>query len=374
MRPPHVPDPVTVLAYLAGDRRPDVVRPIRRWLSADPHAARELSALETAHRNLGLDLEPLTDDHRREAWRALSQRLDLSASRLAPRFTVPPRDRAHDRARDSMWRRLRPLAIGVAACVAVIAAVFWSGAAGRDPLSQRTYATAPGQNATVTLRDGSRIVMGPSTTVRVSRGGSAPGTTVSVDGQALFRVAHASGAPFTVRTSNSETRVLGTTFLVRRYGNDRATRVVVLDGRVSVVANRASARPAVLTASTLGLVSDSGDVRTVADAVVENDTAWASGRLEFRDADMRDIVAEIGRVYGTEIRIADSALVARKITCTVQTADHSLDAVLNALAASVDAHVTRAGRVRLLVPGVVASPERRLPAHHPLTLESEYGR
>jgi ferric-dicitrate binding protein FerR (iron transport regulator) len=267
------------------------------------------------------------------------------------------------------------LSISLVAAASIAVAVFWRRGDIDMPIERHTYATAPGENATVSMEDGTRIVLGPATTAEVVHAGRVNGTTVTVSGQAWFSVARRDKMPFVVRTTNSVTRVLGTSFVVRRYANDPETRVLVLDGRISVSANKtvAHSRAVVLGAKSYGLVPDTGDIRVLSDAMLSVDTAWISGRLEFRQATLGNIVTEIGRAYGTEIRVADSALVGRTVTCTVRLADHSVEAVLDALAASLDAHVVRANHVLTLVPGPATVPmHKRSP--HLLPLESQYGR
>jgi len=57
---------------------------------------------------------------------------------------------------------------------------------------------------------------------------------VNVVGEALFTVTHSASRPFVVHAGTAIVQVLGTKFDVRRYPNDRATHVLVADGRVVV--------------------------------------------------------------------------------------------------------------------------------------------
>jgi len=271
----------------------------------------------------------------------------------------------------SSWRRVAASAAVGAAIVAVVVA---SRTSRSRPASTETnrYATAPGQHATISLRDGSRIILGPSTQANVEH--RADAVQVTIDGEGFFSVAPHARTAFTVHAGNSVTRVLGTTFTVRRYHSDAATRIAVLDGRVSVGSTRAGTRAGdvVLAARMLGIVHDTGDIQTVSNAIADNDTAWTSGHLEFHQATVADIVAELGRAYGVEIRVEGSVLPAQKVTCSIRIADQSLQGVLDALTNTIDAHAVRSGRVITLRPGVAAALKNVSPRS--LTPESKHGR
>lgn len=247
----------------------------------------------------------------------------------------------------------------------------------------RTYATAVAQQAIVTLANGSQAVLGPASTLTVASN-AATGTTVTVTGQALFTVAHRDRAPFLVRTNNAVTRVLGTTFLVRRYVTDRVTRVVVVDGRVSLRGTlhgtmhgprgaMASDADAVLATHMLGVVDDSGDVHVTSHVMTDDYTAWTNGKLVFHQTPVGDIVTELSRAYGVDLRITDSALKAQAFTWTVSVTQLTFADALTALTTALHAHVTRSGKVLTIVPGPLASRES-LDSHVFHSEENRYGR
>jgi transmembrane sensor len=239
-----------------------------------------------------------------------------------------------------------------------------------------TYTTNGGQQATVTLADGSRALLGPATTLSVAMQPSDASLDVHVVGQALFTVIHHQRRSLRVHTDNAVVRVLGTTFMVRHYGTEPLTRVVVTEGRVSlsgVRADRATGSSQVLIASTLGTVNDSGQVEVVPHVAVDEYTGWATGKLVFRDTPARDAVIELGRAYGVDIRITDSTLAKRPLSWTVALSQRSLADVLEPLSAVLGAHPVRAGRLILLVPGRAASPRPVGPSPL-LSSETQYGK
>jgi transmembrane sensor len=237
----------------------------------------------------------------------------------------------------------------------------------------RTYATTVAQQGTVTLPDGSRAVLGPATTLSVQTGASG-GTLVTLVGQALFTVAHHAGASFVVRVNRTEARVLGTTFFVREYATDRASRVAVVDGRVSVSDEREAHghTQTVLTRGGVAVVTDSGPMLVTPVTATDEYTAWTSGRLIFRDTPVSDIVAELSRTYGVDIRVADSVLARRTMTWSVLVNRRSLSGVLDVLSVTLDAHFVRSGHTITIIPGRRASQKVSTPP--PFSQEPQYGR
>jgi ferric-dicitrate binding protein FerR (iron transport regulator) len=242
----------------------------------------------------------------------------------------------------------------------------------------RTYTTAAGQQATVTLADGSKAILAPVTTLHVSYA-TEGGTIVKLTGQALFTVTPRAQAPFIVRTAHVGVQVLGTSFVVRQYAADRIARIAVLEGRVALrgaqhaKSQNAKSQNAVLTANSVGVVGDSGQMTITPNIAIEDYTTWTTGNLVFRKAPIRDIVADLGRAYGFEIRVADSSLAMQTMTWTVPLKKVTISGALDVLTATLDAHVVQSGKTITIVPGPSTSRTFR-GLQTPLTSEPHHGR
>jgi ferric-dicitrate binding protein FerR (iron transport regulator) len=241
-----------------------------------------------------------------------------------------------------------------------------------------TYHTAAGERRTISFGDGSRMTLGPATTVEVATS-NANGTSVQVQGQALFAISHKPSYSFIVRTANATTRVLGTTFMVRRYENERQTSVVVTDGRVSVNPARRGAQAYVLSPQTLGVIDDSGTVHVTPNVAADDYTTWTTGLLTFVDRPVSDVATELGRTYAANIRVDDELLARKEITWGIETTHQSLYDALEQLSTMFDIRVTvvrpkdGGAGVYVLVPAHRPThvPSRR---SHSLSAESQYGK
>jgi len=333
-------------AYLCGTASADDRVQVERWLDADPSRRRELAQLQQAWTTGPSDPIPAAD--LRQMWGAIAAATRISATPTFERGThngdhthapgttaradVPPTS-ATPRQRDvgsrlsrpglgaprmssaTVWYRSRPW-IATAIGAFAVALTFLALPAVRTPLwlrsaerIDRTYAAARGQRMAVELDDGSRLLLAPETRVRYSVDASGA-RTVTLDGEVLFTVMSRAQRPFIVRTGAVVTRVLGTTFDVRHYPGDRATRVAVTSGRVS---SGGHMTPVVLAAGAVGHLTDSSaTVSAAADA--DRAVAWTQGRLVFDDTPVAEVLATFSRWYGYEFRLADTTLASRHVS------------------------------------------------------------
>jgi ferric-dicitrate binding protein FerR (iron transport regulator) len=166
----------------------------------------------------------------------------------------------------------------------------------------------------------------------------------------MFDVAHHDDAPFVVDAAGVRTRVLGTTFGVRAY--DGAVRVAVQSGRVAVTPCnatmfgepcRGSGGNTILNASDVAAITPLGDVQVRRAAGVAAELAFASGRLMFTGAPLRDVVGDLDRWYDVDVRVSDPAVANRALSGSLP--QGTADDLVQALEVILGARVTRQGRV-----------------------------
>jgi transmembrane sensor len=283
--------------HFTGDSSPDERMALERWIEESPANAKLVSGLRQAGEMIRPPrLAPL--DVAAEQ-RAVAQRIGVGhagsrarSSRIVPRAA-------------SGANVVRRIVLGVSA-VAAATAIIVAGLRQTAPslaMSGRMYSTDVAQHASVTLSDGSRITLAPQSRLRVADGFGRDTRSVTLDGEAYFEVASAAGAPFVVHTGTVATRVLGTGFVVRRYPTDASVSVAVLTGKVVTGARR----HVTLTAGSVARLTDS-TATTLVRGDMHEYTAWTRGQLVFENAPVPEMLATIGRWYGYEFRLADSAL------------------------------------------------------------------
>ncbi|GLK47644.1 transcriptional regulator [Brevundimonas intermedia] len=207
---------------------------------------------------------------------------------------------AHRERRKGIDRRWMVAAPAMAAALA--AAVFLA------PLLQSAptvvYQTAPGETRTVALEDGSRLQINGGSTLSVKM--ELGRRLVHMDqAEAVFDVAHDAGRPFLIDVGESQVRVVGTAFNIRRSAQE--TEVSVLRGVVEVGDLDRSGRKVRLTVGQAVRRADADDRMTVAPVDVRTAAAWTRGRRAYDDKPLSEIAADLSRAFATPVTVAPDA-------------------------------------------------------------------
>jgi transmembrane sensor len=217
----------------------------------------------------------------------------------------------------------RPMALGIAATLllALIAGVF---------LKMRTtvadYATAVGEQRTLTLDDLSIVSLNTGTRIQVrySRG------LRRIDllaGEAMFSVMHDSARPFEVHALAGTATAIGTEFDVQIAGT--ATTVSVLKGIVAVRPIRDLGDATQLSAGQAVDYSAGKLASPVRRADSDKVRGWLSQRIVLSNIPLAEALADYNRYIKTPIVLNDAELGTRHINGVFRMGDET--AFLNAL-------------------------------------------
>lgn len=332
-----IPDWLTIDAYLAGTLSPADRATFEHWCRANPD---EWAALQRVDRAILVGSGTHDRDtvgafidrvERARAVQDLARNTARNTAQNAARNTAlrasslystrSDAARAHPPSTVSQWvpgrtagrlriQTLQPWLWAIATVVAVVLALQFG--THNDAGTTRTYATQSGQQATLTLVDGTRVTLSPLTTLRLDHFG-ATSRTVTVDGEAYFEVARSGEAPFIARNGAAIVRVLGTSFLMRSSSDKRQAHVAVAEGKVSVEPTVTSRAGVPLSPGDVGDVRDSTVRVSTSDDVVGG-VESRHGNFVFRRTPLSSVLETLTRWYGYQFRCADSALVRRSMT------------------------------------------------------------
>ena len=361
--------------YVRGDGMPEERAALQRWVDANP----ELGPLAESMRRVGgRPGESSPEWNVRAAWQLVEREMrragrpSLRIVRRTP-GTAAPRFRGIGlrRAPASAWPSLVPaVALCVAAALFVATSTLWRNPKGlgvEDVASQpmREITTRRGQRATLDLTDGTRVVLGAESRLRLPADFGAAGRRaareVYLDGEGFFEVVHDSTRPFRVNTRLGIAEDLGTRFAVTTYPEMRELRVAVASGQVAIL--RAAPSPtagrtpaqrhdgAKRALVTLGrgdvarLDSD-GVVTLTRDVDVAPFFAAADGELLLDKTLFRDAVLRLERWYDITIQLRDTSLLARTLTARFRT--ESAEQAIALVALSLEARARWDGRTVVL--------------------------
>lgn len=361
-----------IVRYIAGECAPFEAVRIQQWIAADPALWERFQALERAWRMC------MEDPARR--WNVDAACTTLRRSRLnAAPLHAGEHEPAHERTMPlSLWTRTHErwtpgwvgvpaaLALALALTIAASGALGWRVLLGRAPAHEtvvplQEVATARGQRATITLADGTRIVLGAASSIRYPRDfGTGTRRDVYLDGQAYFEVVHDTLHPFRVYTERGVAEDLGTEFVVTAYSATPGMQVVVASGEVALryagasladsgIGQRRAGVPGfTLGPGELGSIDSAGKITTSRVADVSLYLAWTRGRLVFRGVPLRDALPSISRWYDVDIVLGDSVLAGRRLVA--EFGAHSAHEVVRLIALAVDARYEQRGDTIVLLP------------------------
>ncbi len=324
-----------------------------RWVA---RMDRGLSAAEEAELEAWMAADPKNTDVLLSMTRHWDEMEDLS--RLAELF--PEADCRPARQPRVAW------AVSLAAAVVLAVGAWWlvdsellgPSAPVADSQTADVFETAIGEQSTVTLSDGSTVVLNTNSRVRVAYSDSARILHLR-RGEIHIDVADDATRPFSVIANDRILQAVGTAFSVE-ITDDRQIELVVTEGRVVVAiqtpATRAAEEPPKLAQSPGNTVSAGEEIRLgVSDEVVkaiapeeiEAKLSWREGRLVFLDEPLEAALAEVERYTTIEFVFLDPALRTEAVTGQFRTGD--VDTLLEVLRLNFGIAYERAEDGRVLL-------------------------
>ncbi len=345
-----------IARWLAGDCDPAEASAVAAWVASHPDDAQLLARVDehAARIASSADAGVTRELHVERALSAVRARIAAEAeTSAAPRLTVirggAPRNVTPTAPRvvTNRWLGWRGGALATAAALALYVGTSRWSAAGDTTMAARDITTKVGQRDSLTLSDGTRVVLAPGSRLTVAAGYGRRTREVTLDGAAYFDVQHDATLPFTVHAKGAQIHDIGTAFAV---STDAAggVSVAVTHGIVMMRDSSSSASTAVeLRAGDRGALRH-GTVAVTRGTVTAEDVSWTRGRLSYRDTPLSDVQADMQRWYGIELRVADSVLASRTLTGSSPT--DSATATVQWIALMLGADVVQRGDTVFLQP------------------------
>jgi transmembrane sensor len=164
------------------------------------------------------------------------------------------------------------------------------------PYGKRSYVLLS-DGTKVWINSGSRLVYAPQFTGDTRE--------VFLEGEAYFEVAKDANKPFYVRTDAFTINVLGTKFNVKAYKDDNEYTTVLVEGKVSMKAQDQFFSKDVILAPNQKLTLMKGQDDFQRSNVDDTGfyTNWIYGYLEFKNANLSDVLKSIKRYYNIDIEL-----------------------------------------------------------------------
>jgi ferric-dicitrate binding protein FerR (iron transport regulator) len=221
-----------------------------------------------------------------------------------------------DMARKRSWKV--PITIGVVAAIVVAAGIYYVDRLGDEGAimgalnapDARTHVAANQQLAIVTLDDGTRVMLAPESKLTVPKRFGELLRAVKLEGEATFTVTPGKSKPFEVRAANTQTRVTGTVLTVRNFPAESSVVVALKEGTATVKVGDSTRT---IAAGQAVFVKNSR-MREPTAPELQEATSWNDKTLTIANRTLRDVLPNLKRWYGVDIKVLDLPLLDRPVS------------------------------------------------------------
>ncbi|MGX5852059.1 FecR family protein [Dyadobacter jiangsuensis] len=271
-----------------------------KWLLANPARQAEIEKARRIVLALHFQDKSVPDHDIGQQWKRLES--SIAASEAAKESETPSRRITLT----WIWRLL------AAACV-VVGAFFFVN---RYLIGHHTPASAyvpvehkaaNGQQRRLLLPDGTRVTLNAGSSISYPQEFEEDVREVSLSGEAFFDVKRNEKQPFVITTGGVVTKVLGTSFNISAYPENKSVQVAVVTGKVKVNARIGSEDQnacVFLSKSEMATFQKEAGELIVSTYDEKEQIGWKDGMLYFQKSDFHSTILKLERWYGVKFEVA----------------------------------------------------------------------
>lgn len=162
-----------------------------------------------------------------------------------------------------------------------------------------TLATPAGGKFSVVLSDGSKVWLNASSSIKFPAAFGRDLRRVEIKGEAYFEIEKDASRPFYVNNGNSEIKVLGTHFNVMAYPDEYRSELTLLEGSVQFTKNGQS--QLLKPGKQILYTENNGSTKQI-DANIEEVMAWKNDLFVFNNTNIDEIMKELTRWYDVKVK------------------------------------------------------------------------
>ncbi|MDI9876982.1 FecR family protein [Flectobacillus rivi] len=216
------------------------------------------------------------------------------------------------------------------------------------------------RNKMVVLPDGSTVILQKGSKLKYFDSYNAHNREVYLSGEAFFEVVKNPKKPFLVFTKDIVTKVLGTSFTVKAFDNDKEVKVMVKTGKVNVIQQKSLNIKDITNKTDLGGISLTANQQATyqreehklikAELVKPQFLALSNNTqsFTFKSTPISEVFVQLSQAYGIEIVFDEKVM--SKCTFTATLGTEPLDEKMKWICAAIDADYQVSGG-RIFVEG-----------------------
>lgn len=228
----------------------------------------------------------------------------------------------------SLWQRVMLETIKIAAVFILGFLLNYTINNSDDEIAMQTVSAPFGQNAQLTLGDGSKVWLNAGSTLHFPTRFTGNKRLVSLEGEGFFEVQVDKEKPFIVSTSDYTIKALGTSFNVHAYKQSKEFETALLTGKVEVSNHENTQRITLLPNNRVVLSNN----KLITLPIQSPDYfLWREGIISF-DESLAEVLDKLELYFNVKIQVKNKHALQSKQHCTgkFRTRD-GLDHILNVL-------------------------------------------
>jgi ferric-dicitrate binding protein FerR (iron transport regulator) len=203
-----------------------------------------------------------------------------------------------------------------AAIFAILLAIPFSYFAGkqnaRPDQTTTTITCAFGDKSNIILPDSSMVWLNSGSKLTFDSDFKNKGRKVELEGEAFFMVTKDKDHTFQVKTHDIGIEVLGTSFNLKAYPEEKLVSATLVEGSMQVESKYQKTR--MIPDQKLTYDKEKRKMVLTDQANVEAETEWKDGRLVFRNESLAELAPKLQRWFDVDIVFADERVKQRKFT------------------------------------------------------------
>jgi ferric-dicitrate binding protein FerR (iron transport regulator) len=279
-------------------------------LSENPNQLKNIKIAREIVLNLSFKDQKLTEKESWEIWQAIDREIDGLEPEEKEIKIVPLSSGSTLRRHDNYSAEVsRPSQIFRVAAILVIAfglsilsnLVFPTP----EPIEiepifvYEEHSTPPGVKSTLTLHDGSKVILNSGSSLRYLKNFEADKRILYLTGEAFFEVKKDSIRPFSVITGDVVTTALGTSFNISAYKNEDLN-ISLLTGKVTIDATKMNSKSVFLERGEALTINLESKELLKGSFDVDQEIGWTQKRIIFEKVKLTEAIRVIENWYGVE--------------------------------------------------------------------------
>lgn len=185
-------------------------------------------------------------------------------------------------------------------------ALTYDATAATDGVAQNTITTPKGRQYHLSLPDGTEVWLNAASSIQYPVAFKGSERRVKIIGEVYFEVANKSWQPFIVETDQMKLEVLGTSFNVNTYEDEKTNRTTLLTGALKVTPLSGSQSKVLVPGQTAVLskptVPEGGTLTIIETPDLNKTIAWKNGLFDFDGQDLYSVMRQLERWYNIDVQ------------------------------------------------------------------------